>query len=479
MGCGGGGDSGPAEDPPSSLTLTLERDPSSEPARFLARISALDAQSETLVVEAPTITLSGGQLIDLAADPQGRWVAEIVADNVDSAVTVQASLLGTTLSIERSAVVLTSLDERFGQPELVPGLVNTAGWEDSSEVSPDGQWLLVGTYTPVDILTCLLGGLDPALAACNESLGPIAGPERPQLPGANRILGPNSILHQIPELCLVGENGGDFSLALPPVSAYGFRKLNDGTFGEPFAISYEMGGYTSAPFGFSFVGSPNGPFAELVFAHTDLSDPLGIGFVSNLFVAPVILGLPQSLGSYSCPSAQVLLENHIATRLPIPPLDTSKGNPFFELDQQRAWFDDESLEQSLVFFSDRLSETPVTYSVRQPAAEPVNVGAEQSFQPHMHAGRLYWARNFRQIQSAALIGPDPAETSSFGPLRIEFGLGPAPLTPEETPIGGIVGVGEPSLAIDETGLEWLYFVVVRRTATGLNADIARVPERRE
>jgi hypothetical protein len=266
---------------------------------------------------------------------------------------------------------------------------------------------------------------------------------------------------------------------LPPVSAYGFRKQADGTFGEPFPIFYAMNGYTTGPFGFSFVGSNNGPIAELVFAHTDLSDPLDVGLVPHLFVAPVTLGLPQSLGEYSCPSGQVLLDNHIATRLPIPPLETTKGNPYFEPDQQRAWFDDESLKQSLVFFSDRISEAPVTYTTRQPAAEPVNVGTEQSFQPHVHAGRLYWARNFRQIQSAALIGSDPTDTGSFGPLRVELGLGPVALSLEEVPIGGIVGVGEPSLAFDETGREWLYFVVVRRTTTGFNADIARVGERLE
>ena len=55
----------------------------------------------------------------------------------------------------RTAIVMPAIDAAWGQPEVVPGAVNTAGYEDSSEVSPDGQWLLVSSYSPVDLICCV------------------------------------------------------------------------------------------------------------------------------------------------------------------------------------------------------------------------------------------------------------------------------------------------------------------------------------
>jgi hypothetical protein len=46
-------------------------------------------------------------------------------------------------TVSRTALVLRDVGPAWGQPEAAPGLVNTPAYEDSSEVSPDGEWLVI------------------------------------------------------------------------------------------------------------------------------------------------------------------------------------------------------------------------------------------------------------------------------------------------------------------------------------------------
>lgn len=57
-------------------------------------------------------------------------------------ITAAVAVAGLTAESSKIAVVLPIFDSAWGQPEAVPGYVNTLGYEDGPEVSQDGQWLL-------------------------------------------------------------------------------------------------------------------------------------------------------------------------------------------------------------------------------------------------------------------------------------------------------------------------------------------------
>jgi hypothetical protein len=257
------------------LTMDLHRDGGTIIAQLFAR-DGRDAGLGGLGVQ----LIAGGvsrTVTDLGA---GRYVSNVTPATPSGEVRFVASVSNSDAGASRTAVVLPTIDPQWDQPESVGGLVNTPGTEDSSTISPDGQWLIVGTYSPVDILSCHLGfGSGPAdgrNAACQTSLGPISGPARPRMPGASRVVSPTRILQNAPSLCVTAPDGGNVELPLPdggtfvlnlsPTTAYGFRRQPDGTFAEPFVLQFASDG-VGVPFCFSFLGSPAQNVATLLYAN--------------------------------------------------------------------------------------------------------------------------------------------------------------------------------------------------------------------
>jgi hypothetical protein len=319
-------------------------------------------------------------------------------------------------------------------------------------VSPDGEWLIVSNYAPIDMISCLFsvpGGLpDPAAPACNTVLGPSSAPERPDLPGADRVL-EDDVIHSIPELGLVGADGGDFLVPLPPTAAYGFHRQADGTFAEPFVIAYDMYGLNNAPFGFSFVGGTD----RVVFAWDDVSSLEQDG---DLYVTDLVLGEPNWLGSVDA-SFQV---DPPPSPWPVSDRAGFQSNAF-ALDETTVLYDqhlpESGPDNSDVFVDDGRTTRIAGFS--RPDRE--------EFQPFVHDDTaVYVIGGFEAIVTAAWDGGELADPASFGAEQVVVRGG-----------GRTPAVGEPSIGVHD-GVPTLYFLAGRLPeAGGIDNTIARVPAR--
>ncbi len=405
-----------------------------------------------------------GTAADVVEQEPGVYRAELVPASQRTLLPVQVSMGDVT--VERTALVLVDIDERWGQPELVPGLVNTPAYEDSSDISPDGEWLIVSNYSPIDLLGCLIAQdpdvPDSSLPPCNDVLGPIDAPERPDLAGRERVLSPTEILHAIPRLGITQEIIGN--APLPPVGGYGFRRQPDGTFAEPFAIAYDAHGITGAPFGFDFVGAPDGDDVQVVFAWLDPSAPATDG---DLITATLELGVVNDLGALTGTFPDLALEPP-AVRLQQPSFDDLQSNPCVVADG--VYFDQHDA-------SDR--EFDILYypgAIDGPLGPQGTVALSQpdraEYQPHEHDGRLYFVTEFERMLSAERKGGgDPTDPATWGAERVELSIASAAFE------GTVVSLGEPSLGTHD-GTTWMYFIYGTADGTSFDAGVARVPLRK-
>lgn len=468
---------------PEALALELTRDVQGV---VQIEVSALDVGGElTSAPRPPRLEASSGLLDPTLEMAPGRWrAAWTPPSGVPSGMfTIEASLEGTP-GASRTGLFLPEIHESWGVPEPVPGLVNTPGWEDSIEISPDARWLLVGTYSPVHLTDCVLSGQKaqpavpyglPDAPACNQALGPYQAPARPQMPGGDRILSGDDILHACPRLGVQGASPGeDAVLALPPVGAYGFARQPDGSFAEPFPIYFEQDGCTVAPFGFSFVSLNVMGVASLIFAFDDYRDNSSAANTENdlQFVSEVQLGQPVELGAYDIVQGQGLVAtSYRPTILELMERAGGQGNPYRSA--EGIWFDDEGSEDVDLYFVPTAGDLPDAQfgpAIRVGVSEE----GEDDLQPFLHQGRLYFAREFNRIRSHAWTDTSGVAEAAFDEGHVELAV---PRTPQDHE-GAIISIGEPSLAVDEDGVRWLYFVYGARTASGsFDISVGRVRQR--
>lgn len=433
------------------VTLTIDGGPGTE-------------QTVTLTAEGGT----AGAMTELGA---GRYRGEVAPAQVSGEVLVRVEALGE--EVERTAIVLSAVAAEWGQPERVRGSANTPGYEDSIELSHDGAWLIVSSYSPIDLLCCLLGcagsaPADPAGAACNTALGPYAAPERPDMPGAARIVSPTQIHDELPSLGIDMPDGQDFVAALPPVAAYGFRRQPDGSYDEPFVIAFAADGSTAAPFGFSFVDVPQGTGAQVVFAWNDLriADGTPEDTENDLWRETLTLGQANLLGTFTTPPMSLPQLDRELTRLPLVDHAGPQGNPAVTPDG--VWWDAEGGSGDLYFApgdvaGDALG-TPVVVALSRPE--------RGEFQPHVFADRLFFSSDHAEIRSAArAAGGDPAAPATWSEERVD--LSSEPGSPRD---GAVIAVGEPSPASVD-GAPTLFFVYATRVGDGLQMAIGQVRAR--
>jgi hypothetical protein len=398
------------------------------------------------------------KLLSDQGDGSYRGVVSPRRDDIELNIIARAG----SLSVQKTALVFSILDEKWDQPEAVEGLVNTPGWEDSAEISPDGEWLIVSTYSPIDIICCLFGcgpymrvG-DPEAFYCDTPLGPSNAPERPEMPGAERVE-EDHIIDTCPALGIDEEQP---FVPLFPVSAYGFRRQADDSFAEPFPVAFGMDGFSTAPFGINFAATPVGDQAQLIFA---FDDPLIDGLDNDLFVSDVTLGAPVSFGEYSAASGEPAAVTFLAQN--IDPQPFQQGNPNFF--NGRLWFDQEAEDEQDIKFIDITGALPGTPSEVKTAgfSEP---GTEE-LQPYQDGDTLYFTRDLK-VSSIPFSGGDPSQPGSFGEVVTEVGASSLPRSEH------IFATGEPSIA-RINGETWLYFVYVVTTNTGFNANVGRVKQR--
>lgn len=475
VGCGDdGGSVSPDAAPPidagaPSLQVELARVPAigADPIEVTAIVHRGAVPADDAAVE---IEAAGGQVGPVTALGQGRYRATITPAQPSGELPITVRALG--LSVERTAIVMAVIDDGWGQAEAVPGLVNTLAYEDSAEVSPDGEWLLVSDTSPIDLICCVLGcgpdgapASDPAGAACNHVLGPYGAPERPGFPGADRIVSPTEIHDELPRVGLDLPDGVDFQVALPPVAAYGFHRQPDGSFAEPFSIAFDADGLPGL-YGLTFASPIVGGEATLLFA-LDTLDQSATSPGVDLYTDPVVLGRPHNLGTYSVgPGGQVMVDRYPA-RVALTSYRGVQGNPGLLPDG--VIYDSENAQDDLFFAAGDLRSGA-------PLAAPVQVALSRAGRgermPHFHDGRLYFSVDAADVRSSARTpGGDPAAAATWSAERIELGSEAG-----ATRVGAVVAVGEPSIEVRD-GVESLYFVYASKTATGLDLDVGRVRRR--
>jgi hypothetical protein len=423
---------------------------------------------------AMTVTTADGQASAVTETAPGKYLAFVLPYYPSGHVRLVTS--GGGKVVRHTALMLPQLDAAWGLPEPVPGLVNTTGYEDSSEISPDGEWLLVSDYSPVDMVCCIIGTcsappaprVDPAGAHCNTSVGPTTAPARPRLPGLERILSPTQIHDEAPSIGLDLPLGTDFQIALPPLTGYGFKRQADGSFAQPFLLGFRVDG-VSTPFGYSFAGPVNGTQARLVFAYDDLRNAgghWGPQTGPDLFHDAVTLGVDNNFGTFSVDALGRPVTDRFPSSVPLPNKLGQQGNPAVSSDG--IWFDTEDEANDLFFAAGNPLGTTTL-------AAPVRVALSRAdrfeTQPYLHQGRLYFTANSAQILSSARVpGGNPALASTWGAERLE-------LAAEATDrVGGVIAIGEPSLSV-RAGVKSLYFIYVLKTSSGLDLNVGRVAAR--
>jgi len=388
---------------------------------------------------------------------------------------ITAKIDRTNKIVERTAVVLPFVDPGWKQPEMVPGMVNTPGWEDSVEVSPDGQWLIVGTYFPLDLSRCEAGSPSSSLDA-NKIIGPYQPPLRPGLFGAERVLSRTKTRHECPSLGLTEAMG----LALPPAAAYGFRRQPDGSFGDPFVIGFDMDGYPwGGPFAFTFLGRPQGNRAKLMFSWNDFTDSPDTGI--DQFVVDAKLGEPIVLGTYKWNTQHkvTVLSEFSSRKLALSGLGA--GTPKRQSNGHFAggwlWFDDETVSDNL-WVSRSIDGRDMTKWNRPQIVPLASKTETPRGQPFFDAPILYFTSLHRgklAIYSAELKEADPTKERAWSNPKRELVCEAADWKSGRT--GSIVGMGEASIARPNADEIWLYFVYIQKTASGVNANVGRVQRR--
>lgn len=432
---------------------------------------------------APQVSVTKCSVTSIHRQSKGIYAATVVPNISSGEVSINVRV-GKS-SVTRTALVFPFVSDNWNQPESVPGLVNTLGTEDSLTVSADGKWLIVGTYSPVDLLCCHVSSILNALPsttklcprasggdsssanpACNISFGPWKAPYRPNLFGADRILSTRKIHHDVPPLGIDLPVGEDFSIALPPVSAYGFQQQKNGDFGAPFQLGIQMDGYSAAPFKFVFAGAVNrNKTATLVFSAPDPTRLISGTDRNHLYRVQAVLGRNVNLAKFSVSKGVVKLsEKRFSGPVVVGDIDSDQGNSFYR--GGRLWFDNEKATEKDIFFADRAG-SGFTTSAKAGFSE-VNVDERQ---PFFQSPYLYFYRG-ATVARVQLIGSNPSDPKSWG--QVENQLVPDSLTANPQ-VGNIVAVGEPNIT-DKNG--YLYFVYFLRTSNGMNGNVGRVSGRK-
>ncbi len=480
---GSGQDGGPDVGVSIQLALVLHRLVGSggpPPDPILAFVTATGTSGEP--AGGLHITIDAGGVIFPAAEDAGFYLAMVQAPFTSGELVLTAAAAGFDASAQRTALVLPLVGDLWDQPEPVAGLVNTSGTEDSSTVSPDGEWLIVASYSPMDVFCCGLGcggypTLDADNPACLDVLGPFAAPARPGMPGADRISGVSLSDWSDPQMCAglpdggpipIPTDGGTYPFALPPVAAYGFHRQADDSYAEPFLIDFDSDGFVGAPFCFTFLGTgADSGTVPVVFGYNiDASD----GGKPHAWVGTLTLGQTNTLGSYECESATLpgypTFTPDGINPVPVGPLGQQAGNSSVAQVASGTYLlsDDESASPPYVEYS--VVSDAGSFSDWALVALP-EPGLDRR-QPVVAGNRLFYYRA-ADIASVAWNGEDPGDANVFSDLETELG--------SESPLSGrlgeVIALGQPTFAVIDGGAQ-MFFVYYRRSATGFDGQIGRV-----
>lgn len=359
--------------------------------------------------------------------------------------------------VSRTAIVLGEVDDAWDQPEAVPGLVNTLGWEDGASISPDGAVLTV-QYLPVPI-DCVIGR-DPSAAACRVR-GPIDAPARPRMPGAARVQADGSYRNGCPAIGIAS-----LPTPVPPDSLYAFQRSDDG-FVAPHPIYYAgIDGCVSA-FGLQLLADRGDGTRDAVYA---FDDPRHEGEGARLYRTTLDPRADRALGTFALAGSQITLDASGAASVG-DAAGPVQGNPHEYHPATGGvllFSDDEEGRRDL--FVNVAAGVAGPWAGQQKLPAPISAPDAQESQPFFD-GHTLWFRRDLVVLASDWNGGALTDAASWTPPRTVLAPG------SDTAAGNVVVVGEPSVATALATRE-LYFVYGRRTADGtLDLDVGRVTAR--
>lgn len=465
----------PCDDAGKTLRVELERDGRSVVVRAFVTDSAGDDVSGDVDVAVVVATpRAGGEApsavtLQLEADDAGGLSARV--DNPDTGeLVLDVDVDG--LKVRRTALVLEEVNERWGQPYLVEGLVNTCGWEDGAGLSPDGEWLFTQAL-PVAINCFLGGGVEPCAIR-----GEIDAPFRPGLPGRNRISDDErSYDNGCPTMGVPW-----LPFPLPPNSVYGFRRQADGSYGEPFALEIADSDGCLSAVGFTAYAlraDDDGVVtASAVWSYNDSTDGDDQDTQADLFFGDVVMGEKTDLGRVARDGDDQLFFDPLGARVETgAKQEESNPAPIFDGDTMVAVaYDKDAAGLSELDIYARVLDDGID-SVGDPGREEIlpfcTDGVEEK-QPFFTTDRVWFSRG-SDVASVERLGTDLRASSSFGDVITELKGGG-----NDVPVGAVMALAESNVVdvIDDGGARHLQFVyVVRRPDGSLDLNIGAVRAR--
>lgn len=385
----------------------------------------------------------------------------------------------------RTALVFEQVNERWGQPQAIEGLVNTPGWEDSAYITPDGEYLFT-MYLPVSP-SCLLEGkkTDPS---CHRVQGKITEYNRPDFASrfaASRLRKDGGIDDHCLEVgsLYTRELFAKYSVYVPPMMAYGFRRQPDGSFAEPFPISVAGVSACVAPSGLEAHSIGGGKAVALM----GLVDPAYWNTPQerdypSLFTATIELGRPNMLATWQ-PDSKAFGPSAAGLRLLFgAPLKDRQDNPHAVINPQTKRIEalfwdsehhDEDIFYRLIAPGGKFPEGPWGPVMKTPVfSDP----RQKEIQPFFD-GKVLTVTKRYEVASRDFLGggyADIANAKAWGPERTELAVC-SNLKGSETDV--LYAVGDATYA-QHNGKKLLYFVYLTRRANGLlDMNLGFVEER--
>ncbi len=439
----------------SALELEFER---------IAGSRAFEVSFEAAGVapDGASVRVSSGAAGQLAAR-EGHLVARIEPDRTGRIeVTVEIPALGAKAT--RTALVLAQVNDEFNQPEPVSGLVNTPAWEDGAAVSADGQWLAV-QYFPVTF-DCITNG-KPDSKQCRNAIGPVAGPQRPDMPGASRVDRRGRVKNGCPSV-----GAESLSFPVPPTSLYLFRRQADGSFGAPSPVYWDGVDGCVTPYGPALLTQGDNDVL-LLYAFDSPSDGGDDDTHGDLFAVRLDPRKRRALGKTESRNGKLAETAQAGARIG-PPSKLHAANPEGWTNPDGGvvlFYDDENVRDDLFFAENATGWLSGQWSAEQRIPAPVSTPDAEESQPFFDGKDLYFRRETTVFRSRYQGGPMNVSAAWAEPVVVLDGDRRA------RDEGEIIGTGEPTIATVE-GRRELYFIFAEKAADGsLNFDVGRVTER--
>jgi len=448
-----------------SVSMSFERIGTADYSPFKVTVAATDSSGVKVSGLDVRITSSRGDVTPVADNGDGTYASTVTPAGTEKSgeYVITGTVESWNSAVVRTALVLKTVHPALGQPMAVPGgYVNTAGWEDSINITPDGQWLFL-MYSPMSISGVFLG--DPDHEWARTAAGPWNSPERPGFPDG-RIDIDGNISHIFPLWCDFTED-----TVVQPVTMYCFHRQGDGSFAEPVKVgSYDVT-YDNPmlEFGLHAVMVNDGT-ARIAYSYTD--PLLENGRHLLIYTADIMPGGDSVLGEYykdgsmACPAfAKKNVRFQMVPLEPVDGADVHLFDPHLSTDAggniTSIWVWKENT------VNDELSRNIYVYTLKEGKSfpgsgsgdwdrielpSPVNADDSVEMQPHFTGSYVYFYRN-GTIARSKYNGGAYGNASSWEPVEVMI----EPGAEAESVLGQTNVVGEPTLCT-HGGKTYLYFV---------------------